>query len=245
MTINPYNESESKKQQVELMFDNIAFRYDFLNHFLSGGVDFWWRHKAISLFKKALHNQNYKDSKLLDIATGTGDLAFSLKDIKPSKVVGLDLSQKMLDVAQKKLRSYNLSFDISFIKGDSEALPFDNDSFDGVCVAFGVRNFENLKKGISEMNRVLNKGGIVMILEFSSPENTLFRNLYDFYLGNILPLIGKLISKDQRAYKYLQESVQAFPSGKDFLNILDECGFIKAKHFPLSLGICSVYIAQK
>jgi demethylmenaquinone methyltransferase/2-methoxy-6-polyprenyl-1,4-benzoquinol methylase len=245
MTINPYNENESKKHQVELMFDNIAFRYDFLNHFLSGGVDFWWRSKAISIFKKALLKQRPVEPDLLDIATGTGDLAFSLKEIKPGKVVGLDLSQKMLDVAQNKLSSHNLSFDISFIKGDSEDLPFDNNSFDGICVAFGVRNFENLKKGLSEMNRVLNKGGVVMILEFSSPENTLFKSLYDFYLGNILPIIGKIVSRDQRAYKYLQESVQAFPSGKEFLNILDECGFTEAKHFPLSLGICSVYTAQK
>lgn len=245
MSVNPYSKEGSKKEQVEKMFDNIAFNYDFLNHALSGGVDFWWRKKAISLFSKHLKNAQKSSPTLLDIATGTGDLAIALKTLSPKKVIGLDLSQEMLNVAIKKTQEKNISFDLSFIKGDSEALPYDENVFDGVCVAFGVRNFENLSKGLKEMHRVLNSKGILMILEFSTPENKFFNSIYSFYLNNILPLVGRLLSRDQRAYKYLQESVQAFPSGKALTEILNSLGFKSSQYYPLTLGICTIYIAQK
>ncbi len=244
MSIKPYNQEASKKKQVEEMFDNIAFKYDFLNHTLSGGVDFWWRKKAINLFGKRLIKNDKKLLRLLDVATGTGDLAWALSVLNPKEVVGLDLSQEMLNRACEKYLN-KAPFEISFVKGDSEKMDFQNDVFDGICVAFGVRNFETLEKGLGEMLRVLNKKGVLMILEFSTPENRLFNALYSFYLKNILPIIGRVLSKDPRAYKYLQESVQAFPSGKRMVAILEKVGLREVRYFPLTLGICTVYIAEK
>lgn len=236
-TVTPYKQSEmGKKQQVERMFDNIAHRYDFLNHFLSLGIDNVWRKKAI----KILSTVNPKS--VLDIATGTGDVAFAVnKQLKTEKLVGLDLSEGMLKYAREKSKKRGLEEKITFIKGDSENLEFQDNSFEGVIVSFGVRNFENITKGLSEIYRVLKPGGKLVILEFSKPKKFPVKNLYNFYFTNILPLWGKLISKDQSAYTYLPESVKAFPEGDDFCDIMKQQGFKKVEQKPLTFGICTIY----
>lgn len=240
MQVTPYKDSnQQKKQQVEQMFDNIASRYDFLNHFLSVGIDRLWRKKAIRILSK------FNTGLLLDVATGTGDFAIAASKLKPSMIVGFDISEQMLNVGRVKAEKLGLSSLIEFVKGDSEAMPFTDGQFDAITVAFGVRNFENLGKGLCEFYRVLNPNGVAVILEFSKPKYFPFKQFYFFYFFTILPLIGKLVSKDSSAYSYLPESVLAFPDDQDFLSILESCGFSRTQQKRLTFGIATIYIAQK
>jgi len=225
-----------KKQQVERMFDNIAHRYDILKHFLSLGIDTVWRKKAIHILS------TINPKSVLDIATGTGDVAFAVnKHINPETLVGLDLSEGMLKFARQKAKKRGLENTIQFVKGDSENLEFADNSFEGVVVSFGVRNFENIEKGIAEIHRVLKPNGKLVVLEFSRPKKFPVKNLYNFYFNNILPMWGKLISKDQSAYTYLPESVKAFPEGDEFCNIMQQKGFSAVEQKPLTFGICTIY----
>jgi demethylmenaquinone methyltransferase/2-methoxy-6-polyprenyl-1,4-benzoquinol methylase len=238
--VKPYSKEIDKKQQVEKMFDNIASKYDFLNHLLSMGIDRSWRKNLIELLSET------HPGKILDVATGTGDLAIQTSKALPdAKITGLDISQGMLDIGERKILKNNLSGKIEMVNGDSEAMQFEADSFDAVTVAFGVRNFENLNKGLKEMNRVLRSGGKVFILEFSRPRSKVFGAVFNFYFKYVLPLIGKITSKDPKAYKYLFESVQAFPAYEDFLQILQEAGFKSNIYKIQTLGICSIYIGEK
>ena len=240
MAVVPYKDaSENKKTQVAQMFNSIAGKYDFLNHFLSAGIDIYWRKKAIGLLQKSAPKQ------ILDIATGTGDFAIEALKVNPDKITGIDISEGMLAVGREKLQKKGLTNKIELFTGDSENLQFEADSFDAVTAAFGVRNFENLEKGLSEMNRVLKPGGRVVILEFSKPTAFPMKQGYNFYFKNILPVFGKLISKDQSAYTYLPESVQAFPDGKSFLAILEKVGFKNTQWQSLTFGICSIYTGIK
>ncbi|MDF0719599.1 MULTISPECIES: bifunctional demethylmenaquinone methyltransferase/2-methoxy-6-polyprenyl-1,4-benzoquinol methylase UbiE [Chryseobacterium group] len=236
--IKPYNSDASKKSEVEDMFDNIAPKYDLLNHVLSMKIDVAWRNTLVKWMKK--------DSveKVLDVATGTGDLAIAVHKGTQAEVVGLDLSQQMLNVGLVKIKKLNLDGRISMQKGDAENLPFEDNSFDAVSVAFGVRNFENLNKGLAELRRVVKENRSVYILEFSKVEGFL-GPFYMFYFRNILPRIGKLISKDHRAYSYLPDSVNAFPYGEKMKNILLETGFKNVEFKKLSLGIATIYKATK
>lgn len=240
-SVVPYKDNTgSKKEQVAEMFNNVSGKYDLLNRVLSGGVDIYWRKKALSMLKK---NNN---ELILDIATGTGDLAIEAnKILKPKKIIGVDISQGMLDEGKIKIDKLGLQDKIEFQLGDSEKLLFENNTFDTVIVSFGVRNFENLLKGLSDMNRVLKPGGTCMVVEFSKPTNFFFKHAYWFYSTKILPLIGKLVSKDDSAYTYLPESVKAFPDGEDFLKIYKEAGFKEVKAIPLTFGICSIYLGKK
>ena len=240
MQVIPYKDSnQQKKQQVEQMFDNIAPRYDFLNHFLSVGIDRLWRKKAIRILSK------FNTGLLLDVATGTGDFAIAASKLKPSMIVGFDISEQMLNVGRVKAEKLGLGTLIEFVKGDSEAMPFTDGQFDAITVAFGVRNFENLEKGLCEFYRVLNPNGVAVILEFSKPKYFPFKQFYFFYFFTILPLIGKLVSKDSSAYSYLPESVLAFPDDQVFLSILKSCGFSRTQQKRLTFGIATIYIAQK
>ncbi|MEM9339836.1 MAG: bifunctional demethylmenaquinone methyltransferase/2-methoxy-6-polyprenyl-1,4-benzoquinol methylase UbiE [Bacteroidota bacterium] len=240
MTVLPYKDkTEAKKQQVADMFDSISRRYDFLNHFLSLGIDIRWRKKAIKQLKAS------QPKKILDIATGTGDFAIEALDLKPDQVIGVDISEGMLGVGRQKMKKKKIDHIIDMQSGDSENLNFDDNNFDAVIVAFGVRNFENLEKGLKEMNRVLKKGGKAIILEFSKPTVFPFKQLYHFYFRWILPKIGKLVSKDNAAYTYLPESVNEFPYGQEFLNVLERTGFKNTKCKPQTLGISSIYIGEK
>jgi demethylmenaquinone methyltransferase/2-methoxy-6-polyprenyl-1,4-benzoquinol methylase len=233
------NPQASKKENVTGMFNNIARYYDFLNHFLSLNRDVIWRRKAID----ELVSDNPKI--ILDVATGTADLAIEALRLNPTKIVGIDISDNMLELAKEKIRKRQLSQLIEISKGDSENLPFADESFDAVTVAFGVRNFENLEKGLAEMYRVLRKKGRVVILEFSRPRCFPFKQIFSIYFNNILPLAGKIISRDSHAYRYLPDSVKEFPDGKDFLNLLNHIGFFSLKQKPLSLGICTIYTGVK
>lgn len=238
--VKPYKHSDSgKKEQVAQMFDNISGNYDFLNHFLSMGIDIQWRKKVLKLVKKE------QPKSILDIATGTGDLAILLAKTNPEKIVGLDLSNGMLEVGRKKVTEKKLNHIITMIQGDSENLPFDDNSFDVITVSFGVRNFENLKKGLTEILRVLKPSGTLVVLEFSQPTKFPMKQLYGFYSTYILPLIGKLISKDNSAYTYLPESVAAFPFGDDFKTILQNIGYNNVSYQALTFGIATVYSAKK
>jgi len=240
MQVTPYKDSNhQKKQQVEQMFDNIAPKYDFLNHFLSLGIDKLWRKKAIRILS------TYKSNVLLDVATGTGDFAIAASRLKPAKIIGFDLSEQMLSVGRTKVKRLGLDQIIEFQKGDSEAMPFPDAHFDAITVAFGVRNFENLENGLKEFVRVLKPDGVVIILEFSKPKYFPMKQLYSFYFFGILPLIGRLVSKDRSAYSYLPESVMAFPDDQKFLSILQKVGFSRTRQRRLSFGIATIYIAQK
>ena len=236
--VTPYNSSKSKKKQVSEMFDNIANSYDFLNHSLSLGMDNVWRKIAI---KKLTNNPKI----ILDIATGTGDFAVSAAKYTDAKITGIDISQGMLNVGIEKVRKKNLNNRISLQLADSESLPFNDNTFDAITAGFGVRNFENLNKGLSEMKRVLNKDGIVVILEPSTPKYFPLKQFYKLYFHHVLPTIGAWISKDKSAYSYLPESVDAFPSGEKFIVELKNVGFRDCKHIPLTFGIVSLYIAIK
>lgn len=240
MAVVPYKEKEgSKKEQVAEMFNNISKRYDFLNHFLSLGIDILWRKKAIKLLKPDQPKQ------ILDVATGTGDFALEALSLNPDRIVGVDISSGMLEMGKEKMKKKGVDHIIDMQMGDSEKLLFDDNTFDAAIVAFGVRNFENLQQGLSDMCRVLKNGGKIVVIEFSRPKNFPMKQLYNFYFKSILPIIGKLISKDKSAYTYLPESVEAFPDGQDFLDILTEVGFNKVECRPLTFGISSIYIGQK
>lgn len=239
--VTPYtNQSATKKEQVATMFNNISKTYDFLNHFLSLGIDIIWRKKAIGELKSANPQQ------ILDVATGTGDFAFeALKILKPTKIIGVDISQGMLDIASEKITKRKLQKKFEVRLGDSEKLLFDDNTFDAVTVAYGVRNYENLEKGLSDMLRVLKPGGKVVILEFSKPKVFPVKQLYNFYFQYITPSIGKLFSKDSSAYKYLPESVAAFPDGATFIALMEKVGYRNTKNRPLAFGICSIYTGIK
>lgn len=236
--VTPYNSDSSKKSQVEDMFDNIAPKYDLLNHALSMKIDVLWRNKLVKMMKEDAPKE------VLDVATGTGDLAIAVEKGTQAKVIGLDLSQQMLNVGVIKIKKLNLDGKISMQKGDAENLPFEDNRFDAVSVAFGVRNFENLPKGLSELRRVVKENNSVYILEFSKVEGFL-GPFYMFYFKNILPAIGRLISKDDRAYTYLPDSVNAFPFGEKMRQILLDTGFKKVEYKKLSLGIATIYKATK
>ena len=238
--VKPYNQS-SKKEEVEQMFDNIAHKYDFLNHFFSLGIDILWRKKAIRLIQKSNPKQ------ILDVATGTGDFAIltAKQYADVDAITGIDISEGMLEVGRKKVQEKNLQQKISFKKADSESLPYADASFDAVTVAFGVRNFENLELGITEMYRVLRPGGVIAIIEFSKPKQFPIKHLFGFYFKWIMPTIGNWLSKDSRAYTYLPESVDAFPEGEAFKSILSKIGFSKVQIISLSGGIASIYFATK
>ncbi|NND08406.1 MAG: bifunctional demethylmenaquinone methyltransferase/2-methoxy-6-polyprenyl-1,4-benzoquinol methylase UbiE [Saprospiraceae bacterium] len=237
--VTPYGGEHSKKQQVENMFDNIAPKYDLLNRVLSAGVDVKWRRRMV---RATVSSQ---PSKILDIATGTGDVAIMLAQKSPASLVeGLDLSAKMLEIARRKASRRNLSH-ISFVQGDSENLPYPSNTFDAITVAFGVRNFEDTRQGLAECKRVLKAGGSLHVLEFSQPQLTPFKQLYRFYFRHVLPVIGKLTSKDPKAYHYLFESVQSFPAGKEFASLLEGIGYYQVSRKPLTLGICTLYSGKK
>ena len=240
-TIRPYQNSDAtKKEQVASMFNNISGTYDFLNHFLSLGIDVIWRKKAI----KELLNE--KPSYILDVATGTGDFAFeAIKILKPEKVIGVDISEGMLGIAREKIFKRNMQDVFEVRLGDSEKLLFDNDSFDAVTVAFGVRNFEDLEKGLRDMLRVLKPGGKAVILEFSKPKVFPVKQGYNFYFKYITPTIGRIFSKDSSAYSYLPESVAAFPDGESFNSLMQRVGFKNTKYRSLTFGICSIYTGIK
>lgn len=240
MAVIPYKENTaSKKEQVATMFNNISKKYDFLNHFLSGGIDIIWRKKAIKLLKP------HQPKQILDIATGTGDFAIAALKLNPDKVTGIDISQGMLDVGIQKMKAKGFSNKVELMLGDSENLQFEDNTFDAYTVGFGVRNFENLEKGLSEMLRVLKPGGTAIVLEFSKPKTFPVKQLYNFYFKAILPTIGKLVSKDKSAYTYLPESVDAFPDGKKFTDILDRLNYKNAQAIPLMFGIATIYKASK
>jgi demethylmenaquinone methyltransferase/2-methoxy-6-polyprenyl-1,4-benzoquinol methylase len=222
------------------MFDDIAFRYDFLNRFLSAGIDIKWRKKAIDQIKD-LQPQN-----ILDVATGTADVAIMASGIlKPKKIVGIDISDGMLEIGRKKVVKARLENIIELLNGDSETINFTDDSFDAVTVAFGVRNFQHLEKGLSEIYRVLKPGGKLVVLEFSKPKMPGVKGVYNLYMQIICPNVGKLFSKNRNAYKYLDESIKKFPEGKNFTNILDNLGYKDTYCKPLSFGICSIYCGTK
>lgn len=240
MTVVPYKKDKSaKKDQVAKMFDNISGNYDFLNHFLSLGIDIAWRRKAIMQLTAIAPKQ------ILDVATGTGDFAIEALKLNPDKVVGVDISEGMLEVGRAKIKDKHLTDKIELLYGDSENLPFEENKFDAVIVAFGVRNFENLENGLAEMLRVVRPGGKVIVLEFSKPRKFPFKQLYNFYFKFVLPKIGRWVSKDSSAYTYLPESVQAFPDGERFVEILNHLGYKNTSCKPLTFGISSLYTGTK
>lgn len=230
-------ESAEKKEQVETMFDAIAPRYDLLNRILSVGIDQGWRRKAVKLIEP------FAPKRILDIATGTADLALLAMRLDPESVVGVDLSEEMLAVGRKKVKAAGFEDRLTLQKGDAENLQFADDSFDAALAAFGVRNFGNLRAGLSDIRRVLSPGSPVVILEFSHPRAFPIKQGYEFYSRHVLPRIGGMLSKDQGAYKYLPESVAAFPDGEDFMAILKEVGFIEPEWKPLTFGVASLYRA--
>jgi len=240
MTVIPYKEKqETKKEQVATMFNNISHKYDFLNHFLSLGIDILWRKKAVRMLAP------HQPKKILDIATGTADFAIEALKLNPEEIIGIDISEGMLNVGKEKIKKKGVDNIISLELGDSENLRFETAYFDAYTVAFGVRNFENLEKGLTEMLRVLKPNGTGIILEFSKPRKFPIKQLYNFYFNKILPGIGKMVSKDTAAYTYLPESVYAFPDGEDFVQLLTKIGYTNAKATTLLFGIATIYNASK
>lgn len=232
--------NEDKRAAVESMFDSIAWRYDFLNHFLSFNFDRLWRRRAISIISKS-----YKKPYILDVATGTGDLAIAAIRINPSGIKGIDISRKMLEIGKEKVERKGLAGKIDLIPGDSEKIPFDDNMFDVAMVAFGVRNFSDPLTGLKEMRRVIRNGGMIMVLEFSKPSGFPFKPLYNFYFKNILPLFGRLFSKDKAAYRYLPDSVMKFPDNQEFLNLLVHAGYSETHQIKLTGGVASIYTGIK
>lgn len=238
--VKPYKNSElGKKEQVTKMFDTISKEYDGLNRVISFGIDIKWRNKAVQLVADT--NPNI----ILDIATGTGDLAINLAETNAEKIIGLDISEGMLNVGKEKILNKSLQDRIEMVVGDSENLPFEDNTFDAITVGFGIRNFETLEKGLAEILRVLKPGGIFVILETSVPTKTPFKQGYNLYTKNIMPLIGKLFSKDRSAYKYLSDSASVFPYGETLNNILREIGFINVVNRPQTFGVATIYTSSK
>ena len=240
-TVVPYRKSTlTKKQQVATMFDDIAFRYDFLNHFLSGGIDKGWRKKAIKQLS------SLQPKKILDVATGTADMAIIESAILyPAKITGIDISNGMLDIGREKIEALGLNNSIELLNGDCETINFADNTFDAVTVAFGVRNFEDLEKGLNEVKRVLRPGGKLIVLECTKPKTFGVKQFYNIYMNWITPNIGKLFSKNRNAYNYLNESIKKFPEGKNFTSILHNLGYKNIYCKPLTLGICSIYCGEK
>jgi len=238
--VTPYKNSNlGKKEQVAQMFDTISGNYDGLNRVISFGIDVKWRKKVLKMVSAT------QPKIILDIATGTGDLAILMANTHAEKIIGLDISAGMLDVGRKKIHHKNLSDKIEMVLADSENMPYEDATFDAITVAFGIRNFENLEKGLAEILRVLKPNGIFVILETSVPEKTPYKQGYRFYSRNILPLIGKLFSKDNSAYQYLSESASVFPYGEVLNNILRKIGFIEVKAMPQTFGVATIYSASK
>lgn len=231
---------EEKRKTVESMFDSIAWRYDFLNHFLSFGIDRSWRKKAIRTIGRTIHAEY-----ILDVATGTGDLAIASMELNPVKVTGIDISEKMLEIGRSKIEKTGLADRIELLRGESEKIMFGDNSFDAAMVAFGVRNFSDPLAGLCEMQRVIKSGGMIMVLEFSKPVSFPFRQVYNFYFKNILPFFGRIFSKDRTAYRYLPDSVMKFPDNEDFLELLSKAGFSGTFQRKLSGGIASIYTGRK
>jgi demethylmenaquinone methyltransferase/2-methoxy-6-polyprenyl-1,4-benzoquinol methylase len=239
-TIKPYKDSDlGKKEQVATMFNNISKNYDGLNRVISFGIDVSWRKKVVKIVSKNNPQQ------ILDIATGTGDLALMMSQLNPAKIVGLDISEGMLEVGKQKISKANLSDKIEMVVGDSENMPFDDNTFDAITVSFGVRNFANLDKGLTEIRRVLKPNGTFVILETSNPTKFPFKQGYKFYTSFILPIIGKIFSRDKVAYSYLSESANYFPFGDTFDNILKKNGFINTEYKPVTFGVATIYSATK
>ena len=240
MAVVPYKaENSGKKEQMAKMFNNISHRYDFLNHLLSMGIDKLWRKTAIGFLEPL------KPQLILDVATGTGDFAIQALSLNPQNIIGVDISEGMLGMGREKIEKLKLSHKIELLPGDSENLQFPTNTFDAVTVGFGVRNFEDMEKGLGEILRVLKPGAMLVVLEFSRPRKFPMRQLYNFYFKNILPGLGRLISNDKSAYTYLPESVEAFPDGTDFENVLRKVGFKETACKPLTFGISSIYTARK
>lgn len=237
--VTPYNTGAAKREEVEQMFDNIAFRYDFLNSLLSLGIHKGWRKKCVNRLE-SLHPKS-----ILDVATGTGDFAIACTKLNPEKIVGVDISEGMMKIGREKLLKLNLNKLITLKKGDAETIDFPDNSFDAIVVGFGVRNFENLERGLTNLYRILKPGGKIIILEFSYPRRFPVKQFYNFYFSYITPFVGKLFSKDNRAYSYLPESVKAFPDNERFVAILKGCGFINSGFKILSAGIAAIYEASK
>ena len=238
--VKPYNKANaSKKEEVEEMFDNISGEYDFLNHFLSLGIDKLWRKKAIKILKE------FQPKVIMDMATGTGDFAVEALKLNPERVVGVDISNGMLEVGRKKMRKKGVEQIVEMVQGDSENLTFEDATFDAFTVGFGVRNFQNLDAGLTEMFRVLKPGGIGLILEFSKPKKFPVKQYFKFHSKYIIPTIGKAISKDKAAYKYLPESVAAFPEGQAFMNIMSDVGYNNVKSKIVGGGIATIYYGVK
>lgn len=240
-TVKPYQEMQSgKREQVELMFNNISPKYDLLNRVLSLGIDKIWRKQALNLLKKD------QPMAILDVATGTADLAIEAATrLKPASIIGIDIAEEMLQIGREKIKTKKLDTIISLQKGDSEKINFPDNTFDAVIVSFGVRNFEHLEVGLSEIYRVLKPQGNIMVLEFSKPQKAPFKQVYQFYFKNILPVVGKMISKDTAAYTYLPDSVNAFPDGKAFCSILEKVGFSIKHYKPFTFGVCTAYVGKK
>lgn len=241
-TINPYGESDSrhKSEQVRAMFDNIAPAYDFMNRAMSFGIDKLWRKKAVSIIKR------HGGKNMLDVATGTGDLAINMgKSMPDTRITGIDLSEKMIGCGLAKIRSAKLDDRIQLMQADCLDLPFDDDSFDVITVAYGVRNFEKLQQGYNEMARVMKPGGILVVIELSTPTSRWVLPFYKLYTRHIIPMVGRIVSKDVRAYTYLPESIAAVPQGHAMLSLMEKAGFKQTRHLPLTFGTCTIYIGIK
>jgi demethylmenaquinone methyltransferase/2-methoxy-6-polyprenyl-1,4-benzoquinol methylase len=240
MENQPVTSQEGKRAAVESMFDAIAWRYDFLNHFLSFNVDRLWRRRAIKIISKS-----YKNPLILDVATGTADLAIAAMRICPREITGIDISARMLELGREKVKRKGFSDKIKLITGDSEKIPFEDNMFDVAMVAFGVRNFSDPLKGLTEMKRVIRDGGMIMVLEFSKPTGFPFKQIYNFYFRNILPFFGRLFSKDTSAYRYLHDSVMLFPDNEAFIKLLIDAGFSGSNQVKLTGGVASIYTGTK
>jgi demethylmenaquinone methyltransferase/2-methoxy-6-polyprenyl-1,4-benzoquinol methylase len=240
MESQPEQSDNDKRAAVESMFDSIAWRYDFLNHFLSLNIDRLWRRRAIKIIAKS-----YKTPNILDVATGTADLAIAAMKLNPSKITGIDISMKMLEIGREKIIRKGYSGKIELTWADSEKIPFADNSFDVAMVAFGVRNFSDPVRGLSEMRRVIREGGMIMVLEFSKPSGFPFKPLYNFYFRNILPLFGRFFSKDKADYSYLPESVMKFPDNEEFIKLLVKAGCMNTRQLKLTGGVASIYTGIK
>ncbi|MBL7933821.1 MAG: bifunctional demethylmenaquinone methyltransferase/2-methoxy-6-polyprenyl-1,4-benzoquinol methylase UbiE [Bacteroidia bacterium] len=238
-TVTPYNTQHEKKEQVAQMFNNIAGRYDLLNSILSLGIHKGWRKKCVNIL------QEKQPKKILDVATGTGDFAIACSKLKPETIIGIDISDGMLKVGREKIKNLNLDSVISLKNGNAETIFFPDSNFDAIVVGFGVRNFQDLKKGLRNLHRMLKPGGQLVVLEFSYPRNAIVKAFYNFYFSYITPFIGRIFSKDTRAYSYLTESVKAFPDNEKFTTLMSEIGYVNSNFTALSMGIAAIYTGEK